>query len=85
MIGGKIIEVKRDVLPDGRDAMRLWCVDTTYGDELAVWTPVADDLPALGDSIWWQAGKIYWSSPQRGFHDRPLPKIANSHDPRSSP
>lgn len=86
MVGGTVLEVRREQQPEtGRDVVRLWCIDARHGhDECAVWTELADDLPAVGDEIWWQSGKIMWSSPTRGFRDRIIPKVGYSFRPSPS-
>lgn len=87
MVGGVVIEACHETQPEtGREVVRLWCFDgrAGYHDECAVWTEPADDLPEVGDSIWWQGNKIMWTSTQQGFRDRVIPKIGYSFDPRSA-
>mgnify|MGYP001812776850 CR=1 FL=1 len=75
MIGGKVIEITD---------RRIWCVGigSDDGDECAVFyeNDHKARLPALGEEIWWQAGRIYY-----GPRDEiSLRKVANSHDPRNT-
>ena len=80
-VGGTVIEVVEQIAPeDGRKRVRLWCVDRD--DEVAVWTRPAEDLPAVGDRIWWQGGRIFWTPVDKRFVDRPIPKLGFSFDPR---
>ena len=73
MVGGAIIQIK-DLHPG---VTQLWCVDR-YGDELAVDVETASAMPLIGDSVWWQSGKVYWDRDRRQ-----LKKISNSYDPFS--
>jgi hypothetical protein len=92
MVGGKIIEIETQRLPSGMDVLRLWVLDTP-SDECAVHvdpskafdTPGAKPrygapgLPALGENIWWQSGRVYFDNDRRY-----LVKVGNSFDPRVS-
>jgi hypothetical protein len=71
MIGGKVIDVARRI-----DRTALWCLDHRTGDECHVYISPTDDVPALGDDVWWQAGKVYWTPADRRFTDRPLTKVS---------
>lgn len=75
MVGGTIIEKSAHRLSDGNVAVRYWVVDGV--DELAVLAEPASIEPQVGDSIWWQAGRIYFDGDRRS-----LRKIAYSYDPR---
>lgn len=77
MVGGKIIEVRRM-----GDKVRLWCLNTTHShDEAAIYVEPAADLPAVGDAVWWQGRKAYWTPADRHFVDRPLNRIGYSFKP----
>jgi hypothetical protein len=83
MIGGKIIQIARH-----GDRIELWCVDphdasgvskTGIHDECRVSVYTEDyDAPAVGDDVWWQAGKVYWTPANRRFVDKPLIKAGYS-------
>lgn len=79
MIGGKVIEITDQ---------RIWCIGTgcEEGDELAVFyeNDQGVRLPALGETVWWQCGRIYYGGHDRNSGEISLKKIANSHDPRPS-
>jgi len=79
----KIIEVRHT----GDGMIRLWCVDqydhsgetkTGIRDEAHVWIDVAGDVPSIGDDVWWQGHKVFWTPADRHFTDRPLRKIGYS-------
>lgn len=72
MIGGRIIEV---IYVDA--SIRLWCVDRN-GDESTVHIAMTADVPAVGDDVWWQSDKVYWTPTDRRFVDKPLCKIGYS-------
>lgn len=87
MVGGTVIETRAMRVHAGDypgrdiDVHRLWCANH-HGDECAVYTKHAEGVRP-GDSIWWQDGKVYWTSADRRFIDKPLPKVGYSFDPRS--
>jgi hypothetical protein len=87
MIGGKVIEARRETQPEtNRPVIRLWCVDHSngaVGDELAIWIEPVDDYPQFGDDVWWQDKTAYWTPADRRFEDRKLVKVAYSFDPLS--
>ena len=69
-VGGKLIETVPTRLEDGRLVVRLWVIATNAGgpgvhDELCVYAEPQDDLPSLGDNVWWQGGKIYFDGERR--------------------
>lgn len=88
MVGGVVIGVSRtrhETLLNVRDNNR-------HGDECAVrCREVRNDTNepvqiAVGDQVWWQCGKVYWTPmPRRPCHpvhkteDIPLDKIGYSH------
>lgn len=56
--GGKLIEILPMRLESGKDVLRLWVISTNAGgpgvhDETCVYAEPQDNLPALGDTIWW--------------------------------
>lgn len=59
-VGGKII----DIYPAAENVTRFWVVDRN-GDETWVWARNAEDMPKVGDEIWWQAGKIYFDGDRK--------------------
>jgi hypothetical protein len=64
-VGGRLIEILPMRLEDGRDVLRLWVVDCPHGapgfnDETCVYVEPQESLPAIGDQVWWQAGRIYF-------------------------
>lgn len=64
-VGGKLIETVPTRLEDGRLVVRLWVIATNAGgpgvhDELCVYAEPQDSMPKLGDTVWWQSGKIYF-------------------------
>lgn len=80
MVGGKVIGVVR-----GPENTLLHVEDK--GDRLSVRCVERDDEKVrLGDSVWWQAGKVYWT-PSRfrrtaeadQWRDVPLAKVGYSH------
>lgn len=79
MVGGSIIQVRRE-----GDKTLFWCADR-HGDECAVYVrtipPVA--LVHPGDTVWWQAGQVYWTPKDSNVRDVVcFAKIGNSFDPR---
>lgn len=81
MVGGKIIEVHRYRV----DLLRVWCMDKE-GDECAIFIhPPTDEMPQVGDDMWWQGQTALWTPKDRRFIDRHLEKVAYSFDPREQP
>lgn len=77
MIGGRVIEVR----PEG-DKTRIWVVDTQVPfDEAAIYVFTQSEMPEVGDSVWWQGRKAYWTPVNRRFLDRPLDRFGSSFDP----
>jgi hypothetical protein len=75
MVGGTVIEVHKEL-----GKYRLWCVDR-HGNECAVYIAPFPYVK-VWDSVWWQAGKVYWTP--RGSNVRDvvaIKKIGNSFDP----
>lgn len=85
MVGGKVIEIRPMRLESGKDVVRLWCMETREGsgrwDECAVYSePFEPDKgPKIGDSIWWQSGRIYFDGDKQT-----LRKVGYSFDPHNS-
>lgn len=80
MIGGTVIETI-SVPGDNTRAARIWVnCEGDYHDTCAVYV---EDCPAArcidkGDSIWWQAGTIHWSTKSRSLVDYHLKKVGGS-------
>lgn len=78
MIGGRVIQI------DMGPPIKLWVYSPGEG-ELCV--HAEDDrgvgLPALGEEIWWQCGRIMFGGPDPKHGQVSLRKIANSHPPEA--
>lgn len=62
-VGGRIIEIRpMRIEESGQGVVRLWVVDPRTSDELCVYAEPADKMPAIGESIWWQSGKIMFDN-----------------------
>lgn len=80
MIGGRVIELKGDVVR-GQNVRRVWCMDRN-GDECAIYVAMPDgESIAIGDQVWWQGRNAYWTA-LGGKEDVSLPRIGFSFDPR---
>lgn len=79
MVGGIIIDsaVCSVCIPPRQ---YLWVMDR--GDELQISVTLADERPMIGDSIWWQGQKAYWTPGDRRFADRRLDRLGYSHSPK---
>lgn len=72
-------------LENGREVIRLWCVEAHTGnrtpDECAVYCePYKDgEGPQVGESIWWQGGEIMFDGDKRTVR-----KVGFSFDPRNT-
>jgi hypothetical protein len=92
MVGGTVIGLSR------KAAGTLLSVRDRNGDECAVRceerrTDTGEPVEiAVGDSVWWQCGNVYWNPPGtdysgrsarwvdgRATYDIPLPKVGYSH------
>lgn len=84
MTGGIVIEVCIVALRDGKgNAVRLWCLDPNKPhDEMAVLTPIADELPKTGDQVWCKKNTIMWTARDLRFVDRKIEMVGKSFDPR---
>jgi hypothetical protein len=83
MAGGVVIEVMEAVsVTRPRIAVkRLWCVDKQTHDEVCVhaeWYPPGSG-PRVGESIWWQAGSIYYDGDRKK-----VKKIGNTYRPKGA-
>lgn len=87
MIGGRVIEAMPMTILAGdspgkpTDVIRLWCVGARKEerfDETAVYAEAYADGegPKVGDSIWWQAGRIMFDGDKRSVR-----KVGFSFDP----
>ena len=81
MIGGKVIEIAARA--DGNS--RLWVVGI-HGDEpRELWVTVQNDtgvrMPNLGETVWWQSGRVYYGGPDRAHGEISLRKIGYSGAP----
>jgi hypothetical protein len=81
MVGGKVIGAS---LRNGKYLLNVQDTGKGYSGTCAVrceakrmdnGQPVA---VMIGDSVWWQSGKVYWS-PGNSCQDIPLKKIGDSH------
>ena len=80
MAGGRIIEVQpMRLVETGVPVVRLWVMDQ-HDTETCVYAREQDDMPSLGDEVWWQAMKIYFG-PNDSKH---LDKVGFSFSPRST-
>lgn len=75
-VGGNIIEIMPISSRPG--VVRLWVMDRD-GIELCVLAEVAREMPAVGEPVWWQSGRIYFDQDRQtlkkiGFSFRP-PKV----------
>lgn len=88
MVGGIVIEVAE--VKDRPEVLYVDCRDTTYRkDTCAVYVErnATSEQIQIGDSVWWQCGKVYWT-PQRNIglenakcgkdYDIPIPKVGYS-------
>lgn len=72
MIGGRVIAIERDM-----GIARLWVVDRRTGDDCIVMADTSEEVPTIGDDVWWQAGRIYWGPDDK----KQCRKVANSYPP----
>jgi hypothetical protein len=83
MTGGVVIEVMELIArtkPHKR-VNRLWCVDKQTHDEVCVhaeWYPPGSG-PKVGESIWWQAGSIYYDRDRKQVR-----KVGQSYRPKGA-
>lgn len=88
MVGGRVIEIMPMCVLAGpypgqmTNVIRLW-VHNPPNDECAVYAEPAETMPALGDEIWWQSGRIFfdndrWTLRKIGYSFDPRPKLASS-------
>jgi len=66
-VGGRIIEIGPHVLRDAddpayrRNVIRIWVVDRDGGESI-VYVEPAEELPRIGEEIWWSSGKIFFAN-----------------------
>lgn len=81
MIGGTIIDNTLMMQSEtNRPVRRLWCYSEGEGECAVYADPDEAEGVRVGDSIWWQSGKIMWTR-RPYFHDRTINKIGYSFDP----
>jgi hypothetical protein len=66
-VEGRLLEITPHRFDDGHEVLRLWVVATNAGgpgvhDEVCVYAEPQESLPAIGDSVWWQSGRIYFDN-----------------------
>lgn len=82
MVGGRIVAIRPK-----SDRVCITVADKPYGRHEFCGVDIAPtDYPVkLGDSLWWQSGKCYWTPkgnvPEalKGREDIPIPKIGYSY------
>lgn len=78
MVGGKVIGISR------KDGEALLTVEDVITERTADNCAVrcierqAGEI-GIGDSVWWQSGKVYWTPKSRTETDVPLEKVGYSH------
>jgi len=77
-VGGRLIEVLPMRLEDGTSVVRLWVVDRSHGspgmgDETCVYAEPQESMPAIGDEIWWQSGRVMFDGDRQTMR-----KVGNS-------
>ena len=74
-VGGKIIEIRE--VRHGVSA--LWVLDDhpSGHTETCVHVETELEMPALGENVWWQGGKVMWDKDRRE-----LRKVGFSHNPQ---
>lgn len=79
-VGGTILEIKPYVLTDPdneaykESVIRIWVIDPKHHDETIVYAEPQKVLPKMGDSVWWQGGKIFFDNDKQQ-----LKKVGYSH------
>lgn len=73
-VGGRIIQI-REVRP-GVSALWVLDVQKGYETETCVHVETETEMPALGENVWWQSGKVMWDRDRRT-----LRKVGFSHSP----
>jgi hypothetical protein len=89
MIGGVIIYTQ-----SMGNVSLLQCAEVLYDEcgnrtsigcnELCVRVKNEADMPNVGDLIWWQSGKVYWTPEDKRFEDKALEKIGYSFRPAAN-
>ena len=80
-VGGRIIDtIAIDVSRGTR--ISIWTMDRGGNEcQISVLVPKGAECPAIGDQIWWQGRKAFWTSADSRFEDRELERIGYSHPP----
>lgn len=77
MVGGKISKITN--LPS---KLILQCVDNIRPHETTSVTIERSELSdkiTIGDQLWWQNKKVFWSSQDKKYQDHPFNKIGYSY------
>ena len=89
MIGGKVIEVAEfpEHARDSQATHRFWVMGI-HGDEPHELAVHAHNnrgvrLPEIGETIWWQCGRIRFGGPDPKNGEISWRKVGNSYDPRN--
>lgn len=79
MVGGKIIDsAVCHVCNPPRQY--LWVMDGTT--EMQISVRLAEIHPEIGDSVWWQGDKAYWTPADGRFADKAIERLGYSHSPK---
>jgi hypothetical protein len=70
-VGGKVIQVYQ------ADQDKVWLNTLDHGEPTSVLVNPKGHEIKLGDKVWWQGGKVYWTS-QSTLDTVDLPKIGGS-------
>lgn len=81
MVGGRVLESRR-LSRNGRDVLRIWCMDGM--DELAIYVEYFENGPKPGDRVWWQGPKAYWTNFKKTVKEFPMTRVGYSFDPRKT-
>lgn len=68
-VGGKVIQVYHDY-----DKRQTWVNTTDHGDICSVLVDSIVDI-SLGDEVWWQGGKVFWSTKSTTMTFRKMPSL----------
>jgi hypothetical protein len=74
MVGGKVIEVT----PMGGGVTRLRVWDHRSAEDECHVRISGNEVPAVGDDVWWHNPWVLWTPRDRRFVDKRLPKVGNS-------
>lgn len=73
-VGGTVI----DIVPVSPSKLWVNTMDRGSLHHVAVYCDPQGEPIDVGDSLWWQSGKCYWTPRDRSRQDVPLPKIGYS-------